>query len=218
MMRYQTLLFDLDGTLTDPKVGITKSIQHALKKYGIVEEDLDRLEPFIGPPLADSFMEFYGFNEKKAYEAVEYYREYFSERGMYENELYDGIKELLDRLIEKKCRIMLATSKPTFFAEKILAYFEIDHYFEYVCGSHLDGRRTDKAEIIQHIFDVKKIDTEKTVMIGDRKFDIIGAQKNGIDSIAVGYGYGTAEELQAAGPTYFVHSVQQLKELLLGES
>src|SRR5690606_5313277 len=102
MMRYQTLLFDLDGTLTDPKVGITKSIQHALKKYGIVEEDLDRLEPFIGPPLADSFMEFYGFNEKKAYEAVEYYREYFSERGMYENELYDGIKELLDRLIGKK--------------------------------------------------------------------------------------------------------------------
>ncbi|BBH22054.1 hypothetical protein Back11_33990 [Paenibacillus baekrokdamisoli] len=137
-MKYSTILFDLDGTLTNPKLGITKSVQYGLSKYNIMEENLDNLEPFIGPPLAHSFMEFYSFSESEAKNAVEYYREYFATKGIYENELYDGIIELLENLVSQQCVLMVATSKPTIFAEKILDYFGIDKYFEFVCGSHLE--------------------------------------------------------------------------------
>lgn len=213
MNQYSAILFDLDGTLTDPKAGITKSIQYAPCKLDIEESDLDKLEPFIGPPLAESFMEHYGFSEAKAGKAVEYYREYFSERGMYENELYEGMPELLEMLASQNRRMIVATSKPTYFAEKILAHFAIDSYFEYVCGSHLDGTRTDKAEIIGHVLAEKSLEKSGAVMIGDRKFDLIGAHKNGMDSIAAGYGYGTRVELEAVNPTYMVSSVLELQHL-----
>ncbi|MET3846511.1 HAD hydrolase-like protein [Paenibacillus sp. OAE614] len=144
-MRYKHLLFDLDGTVTDPKIGITKSVQYALNKFGIQEDDLDKLEPFIGPPLKNSFMEIYSFSEDQALQGVEYYREYFRERGIFENELYPGMQNVLKQLQDDGFTLYVATSKPKVFADEILKYFEVDHYFEWVVGSHLDGTLSDKT-------------------------------------------------------------------------
>lgn len=207
-MDYSTILFDLDGTLTDPKMGITKSVQYALRKFNIIEEDLDKLEPFIGPPLANSFMELYSFSELESKKAVEFYREYFKDTGLYENELYAGMNKLLEMLINQKRVLMVATSKPTIFAEKILKYFNIDKYFDFICGSNLDGTMSDKTEIIRYIVKEKNINKQRTVMVGDRKHDIIGAHNNGIDSIGVSYGYGSEEELKNSKPTHIIKSVQ----------
>ncbi|RJE90267.1 HAD family hydrolase [Paenibacillus sp. 1011MAR3C5] len=215
-MKYSTILFDLDGTLTDPKIGITKSVQYALAKYGIHEDNLDKLEPFIGPPLVQSFMEFYSFTELEAKQAVDYYREYFSETGIFENERYEGIIELLDVLVRDGRTLIVATSKPTIYAKQIADHFELSPYFDLVCGSNLDGTMTAKGEIIQSIMNEKKLDRRQVVMVGDRKHDIIGAQLNKIDSIGVGYGYGLEEELRGIGPTFYVESVIQLHKLLLG--
>lgn len=209
-MAYKNVLFDLDGTLTDPKQGITKSVQYALAKFGIQVENLDILDPFIGPPLEISFMEFYHFNKDEAKQAVAYYREYFSVTGIYENVLYPGMEELLIALKKKGKRLIVATSKPTVFAEEVLKYFKIDGYFDGIYGSNLDGSMVEKTEIIRHI--VKNIlpKDESIVMIGDRKYDMIGAQNNGIDTIAVGYGYGSEDELKICEPTYYVHDVDEL--------
>ncbi|MBO8158199.1 HAD family hydrolase [Thermosyntropha sp.] len=216
MLRYKNILFDLDGTLTDPKVGITKSVQYALNKMGIKEDDLDKLTKFIGPPLAHSFMEFYNFNEKEAYQAVEFYREYFACRGMYENQVYEGIRGLLDKLCRKGGRLIVATSKPTVFARKILEHFNLIHYFADVIGSNLDGTRVDKGEVLKEALRVMDIkDLEKTVMIGDRKHDVIGAHRNNIKAIGVIYGYGGREELEKAGADYVVSTVKELENLLI---
>lgn len=139
-------LFDLDGTLTDPKVGITTCVQYALHSFGIEEPDLDKLEPFIGPPLKESFMDFYGMDEERAQEAVEKYRERFSDKGLYENEIYPGMAQMLQLLSEKGFRLAVASSKPTVYVEKILEHFGIRQYFKVVVGSELDGSRTDKEE------------------------------------------------------------------------
>jgi phosphoglycolate phosphatase len=211
-MNYSTILFDLDGTLTDPKMGITKSVQYALAKYNILEEDLDKLEPFIGPPLVNSFMDIYSFSESEAMIAVGYYREYFSTNGMYENKLYEGIVELLEELVSQDRVLMVATSKPTVFAEKILNYFNISKYFDFVCGSNLDGTMTDKTEIIKYIIDEKNLEKSRTIMIGDRKHDIIGAHNNEIASIGVGYGYGSAKEMEDIKPIYYIKVVKELLE------
>jgi len=218
MKKYSTILFDLDGTLTDPKIGITKSVQYALAKYGIQVDNLDKLEPFIGPPLAQSFMEFYQFSEQESKRAVEYYREYFAETGIFENMRYEGIIELLDNLIQDGRTLIVATSKPTVFAERIIEHFQLSSYFDFVCGSNLDGTMTAKGDIIQHILKVKKLDRSGVVMVGDRKHDIIGAQLNEIDSIGVGYGYGSEQELHGASPTFYVESVHQLSKLLLSDN
>ncbi|SDW19202.1 HAD hydrolase-like protein [Paenibacillus sp. CF384] len=210
---YKAILFDLDGTLTDPKQGITRAVQYALAKYKIIEDNLDLLEPFIGPPLASSFEERYGFSASEARTAVDYYREYFADKGIYENELYGGIRELLELLVEQKRTIIVATSKPTVFAEKIVSYFRIDSYFDYVCGSNLDGTMSDKGEIIAHILQSQQLTAASAIMIGDRKHDLIGAQRNGVASIGVGYGYGSEEELQAHSPAYYVRNVRELHEL-----
>lgn len=213
-MHYSTILFDLDGTLTDPKLGITRSVQYALAKLGIAEDDLDKLEPFIGPPLAGSFKDIYAFSDSKSVQAVEYYREYFREKGMYENEIYAGIRPLLEALVNQGCVLMVATSKPTVFAEKIVSHFEIASYFRAVCGSNLDGTRSDKTEIIEHLIQEYTLEKPATVMIGDRKHDIIGAHNAGIASIGVGYGYGSESELAAIKPTYCVRTVQELAAML----
>lgn len=209
-MAYKNILFDLDGTLTDPKVGITKSVQYALSKFGIFVEDLNALDPFIGPPLEASFMEYYQLNETQAKQAIAYYREYFSVTGIYENAIYPGIKELLQTLKKKERRLIVATSKPTIFAEEVLKYFKIDGYFDGVYGSNLDGSMVEKTEIIHDIVENVLPKDESIVMIGDRKYDIIGAHNNGIDTIAAGYGYGSEDELKICEPTYFVHSVEEL--------
>jgi len=212
-MKYTNILFDLDGTLTDPKQGITKSVQYALAKFNIFEENLDKLEPFIGPPLADSFMEIYAFSESDAKTAIAYYREYFQDKGIFDNKLYPGMKELLEMLTNQQRILMVATSKPTVFAERILKYFEIDKYFQFICGSNLDGTRIDKSEIIKHILDKENLVIDDTLMIGDRKHDIIGAHKNGMASIGVGYGYGSEQELIEIKPTFYVKTVQELSEI-----
>ncbi|WP_454190965.1 HAD family hydrolase [Paenibacillus sp. Marseille-Q7038] len=214
-MGYKNILFDLDGTLTDPKIGITKSVSYALDKMGITVESLDELEIFIGPPLAVSFQDFYGFDEAKTNTAIEYYREYFKVTGLYENEVYTGIKELLELLTKDTSnRLFVATSKPQVFAQQIIDHFELSSYFEYVCGSELNGTRSAKAEIIGYLLENFNLNPGETVMMGDRKHDIIGAQHHGIASIAVGYGFGSREELIDIQPTYLVQSIQELAKLL----
>jgi phosphoglycolate phosphatase len=217
MPTYQTVLFDLDGTLTDPKPGITGAVNYALKRFGLEVQDLDKLIPFIGPPLGESFQQYYGFSAEQAQEAVRYYREYFAERGLYENAVYPGIPELLTGLQARGMQLAVATSKPTHFAQKILVHFQLDQYFALVMGSELDGTRSNKAEVIDAaLAQLPGVAPQTTIMIGDRKHDIIGAQKNGLDSLAVGYGYGTAEELEMASPTYKVGSVTELAGFFAG--
>lgn len=217
-MHYTNVLFDLDGTLTDPKLGITKSVQYALQRMGIAVDDLDQLEPFIGPPLMQSFQELYSFSNEQAQQAIGYYREYFSELGIYENELYDGIKELLVQLRLEEKVLYVATSKPTVFAERILRYFDIDSYFRFVCGSNLDGTRSAKGEIIEHIVKEQNLEVGRTVMIGDRKHDIIGANLNHMQSVGVEFGYGSKQELETAGAAHIVETVNELRRLLCSAS
>ena len=211
MKNYEYVLFDLDGTLTEPKVGITKSVAYALDYYGIHVEDLDSLCPFIGPPLKDSFMKYYGFDDKKAEEAVEKYREYFRPYGVYENEMYEGILALLASLKAQGKMLILATSKPTVFAKTILEYFKLESYFSHVIGSELDGTRVKKGDVIAYALEQAQItDKSKAVMIGDREHDILGAKENGLDSIGVLYGHGSRKELEESGANIIVESVAQL--------
>ncbi|MCH5270096.1 MAG: HAD hydrolase-like protein [Lachnospiraceae bacterium] len=217
------ILFDLDGTLTDPKVGITTCVQYALASFGIEESDPNKLTPFIGPPLKDSFMEFYDFDEEKAETAVEKYRERFKDTGIFENEIYEGIPELIRKLKGNKKKLAVASSKPTVFVERILEHFDIRRYFDVVVGSELDGRRTDKAEVVAEALrqlygeDAEDIEKKKqnTLMVGDRKFDVKGAKDEGVVSVAVTYGYGPMDELKIAKPDYIVRSVAELEKLLL---
>lgn len=214
-MSYTNLLFDLDGTLTDPKLGITKSVQYALAKMNIVVDSLDDLDIFIGPPLRVSFKDFYQFDEAQIEAAVDYYREYFSVTGLFENAVFPGVREMLGRLSSvPRIRLFIATSKPEVYAKQILEHYELSSYFEYICGSELDGARSAKSEIIGYLMETYDLQPEQTVMIGDRKHDIIGAQQQKIDSIAVGFGYGSEEELRLAEPTHIVNSVEELNHFL----
>lgn len=217
--KYDFILFDLDGTLSDPKIGITKSVQFALDQMGIRIDNLDELDVFIGPPLQQSFSDYYSFDEAQTQIAIKHYRERFSDVGMYENTLYDHIPALLQELKENGHTLVVATSKPTVFAKEILKYFNIHHHFDLIVGSNLDGTRTSKTEIIQYILDHYGQQTsEAFIMIGDRKHDIIGAHNTGIDSIGVTYGYGSIEEITQINPTFYVSTVLELKDFLLHKS
>lgn len=207
-------MFDLDGTLTDPKEGIVNSIQYALKRYGIKRSD-DELLHFIGPPLHHSFMEFFE-TEAEAFAAVEVYREYYTTRGIYENRLFEGIPALLEKLRQQEKVICLATSKPQPFAEQILHHFKIGGYFEVITGACLDGTRTEKAEVIAEVIRRLPLFTAgSAVMVGDRKYDIAGAKAHGMASIGVTFGYGSPEELENEKPDRIAHSVEALGTLLL---
>lgn len=213
---YDTILFDLDGTLTDPKPGITKSVQYALGKMGIVEDDLEKLTTFIGPPLVASFKEFYNMNDEEANQALQYYREYFTAGGLYENAVYDGMEELLQKLQNQGKTLFVATSKPTIFSIKILDHFGLSRFFKAVIGSELDGTRSEKNEVIAYVLSqIAGHNLQKIVMVGDRKFDVLGAKQHGIDGIAVTYGYGSYAELQAAEPNYIVANISELGAILL---
>ena len=213
------LLFDLDGTLTDPKEGICTCVQYALASFGIQEPDLDKLEPFIGPPLKESFMQFYDMNEEQAQAAVEKYRERFRDTGIFENRLYDGIPQMLRTLNSKGMFLAVASSKPTVFVERILEHFGIRSYFKAVVGSELDGTRTEKNEVVEEalrqLFGDAPVEKNKVYMIGDRRFDIEGAKAQGVDSVGVTYGYGGMEELREARADYIVRSVEELQRFLL---
>lgn len=211
----QYILFDLDGTIIDPKIGITSSVAYALNKFNIHVEDLDNLCKFIGPPLKDSFMEYYNFSEEDAKQAILYYRERFQDKGIYENFLYENFEDLLIALKTQGKTLLIATSKPTVFAERILEHFNLRKYFDFVGGSNFDGTRANKSEVIFHVLKENSIsDLSKAIMVGDRKHDIIGAKKAGLQSVGVLYGYGNYEELEASGADYIVKDVEELSILL----
>ena len=198
-------LFDLDGTLTDPMVGITKSLAYALDSFGIPVDDIDGLRKYIGPPLRDSFRDLYSFSEEEVERAVEKYREYYSEKGIFENVIYDGVVDMLESLKENGVRMVMATSKAAVYAERIAVHFDIGQYFEFISGSELDGRRSRKSEVIEHAFaNISPVGRDAAVMIGDRKHDVIGAKEAGIDSIGVTWGFGSLAELEEAAPTRIV--------------
>ena len=204
-MKYKYYLFDLDGTLTDPGIGITNSVMYALEKFGIHVSDRETLYPFIGPPLVDSFSKYFGFDEKQALRAVEYYREYFRAGGIFENVVYEGIPEMLRELKRRDAVVALATSKPYEFSVRILDHFDLHQYFDIVGAATMDGRISRKADVISHLID-KLGETEKSsiLMIGDRDQDIDGAKANGLQSAGVLWGYGSRDELMDAGADYIV--------------
>lgn len=216
---YQVVLFDLDGTLTDSREGICKSVQYALVKVGRPAPELKDLECFIGPPLKTSFREFYQITGEEADRAVAFYRERYSDVGKYENKPYEGISELLDALKKAGYVLAVASSKPELYVEDILKYFHLYEYFDYVVGSDMEGKRGEKEDVIREAFHRMGLDEkmrkEQAVMIGDRHFDINGAKYFGIDSIGVTYGFAKDGELEEAGATYVVESVRDLQKLLL---
>ena len=208
---YKYILFDLDGTLTNPELGITNCVMYALEKFGIKENDRKKLHPFIGPPLTYSFHNFYGLSEEESKQAVAFYRERFSVKGLYENEVYVGVPEMLQNLKEQGKKLIIATSKPEEYTIKILKYFELYKYFDFVAGATMDGSRGEKSEIITYALEISSIeDKTQAVMIGDRKYDILGAKENGLDSIGVLYGFGDYEELTNAGATYIAESMEDI--------
>jgi phosphoglycolate phosphatase len=216
MKKYKHIIFDLDGTLTDPGIGITNSIMYSLRKFGI-EAERSELYKFIGPPLRESFSLYFGFDKDQAEQAVVYYREYFSEKGMYENEIYPGINDLLAELSLQSRKVYVATSKPQEYSLLILEHFGILKYFEIVSGSNMDGSMSAKSDLIERI--IPHIDSDElveTIMIGDRRYDIEGAKHHGIDSAAVLYGYGERSELEDVNPTYLIETTAKLSSLLLG--
>ncbi len=215
MMRFSHILFDLDGTLTDSQEGIVNSIRYALRAFGIVEESTEKLSRFIGPPLTESFMEYYGFSRGQALEAVQKYREYFSDTGILENRVYPGIPGLLERLVRANARLCLATSKPQVFAERVIKHFELEPYFSFVAGSGLDGGRSEKADVIDFVLESLGLHGKSgVIMVGDRRHDVLGAKKAGIACVGVLYGYGGREELTQAGADYIAPDLPALERIL----
>ena len=199
MTRFSTILFDLDGTLTDNGEGITNSVAYALKKFGITPPPREELNKFIGPPLREYFAQNY-VGEDKADLAVEYYREYFAPHGIFENVVYDGIPELLATLRSMGCTLAVATSKPEIFAEKIAIHFDLAKYFAVIAGSDMEGTRIKKADVINYCLQrLNNPDPNTILMVGDREHDILGAKTVGLPAIGVTYGYGSRQELEQAG-------------------
>jgi phosphoglycolate phosphatase len=199
------IFFDLDGTLTDPKPGITGSIQYALQKLDRPVPSQDELTWCIGPPLRASFVRLLGGDEL-ADRAIELYRERFSVVGLFENSVYPDIAQVLAALREKPRRMFVATSKPHVFATRIIAHFGLAGYFDHVFGSELDGTRVNKVDLLAYALVQTGVDPGAALMIGDRSHDVIGARKNGIRAVGVTYGYGTAAELIEAGASHLCAS------------
>ena len=213
-VKYQYLLFDLDGTLTNPYEGITKSFQYALSAYGI-EAEQSELTFVIGPPLVDVFVGVYGFEEQKAIEAVAKYRERFSDIGWRENEIIDGVPQMLEELKKSGKTICLATSKPEVYAVKILELFDILKYFDVIVGAKLDRSVCEKHHIIGKV--LEKLDDpslDEVLMIGDRKHDVIGAKQCNIASVGVRTGFAEDGELEDAGADYICDTIEELKGFL----
>ena len=217
MKKYTTVLFDLDGTLTDPGEGIVNSVEYALNKYGISVEDKKALCKFIGPPLLVSFSMYYGFDEEKSREAISFYREYYKVKGINECKLFDGISELLASLKKAGYKIAVATSKPEHFARIVLQNYDIHKYFDFVGGATMDEKtRYTKEHVIEYVLsNVEEKDTDKILMIGDRCYDVNGAKSYNLDSMGVTFGYGTYDELKEAGATYIVSSPKEIENLLI---
>ncbi len=210
-----TVLFDLDGTLTASGRGITNSVAYALTKFGIDFESKEDLMCFIAPPLIKMFMQKFNVSENEARELVKLYREYYSAHGIFENDLYEGIGELLSSLSIKGKKLILATSKPEHFAVKILEHFGIAKYFSFICGATMDEKRTDKDAVIEYALECAHIsDISDAIMVGDKEYDILGAKKFGMDSIGVLYGYGSRKELETAGATYIAEHPKDILKFI----
>ncbi len=208
------ILFDLDGTLTDSGLGIVNCVKYALDKLNVsyVGKDLNK---FVGPPLVESFKEEFNFSQEQAEKCVEIYRERFKDIGIFENVLYDGVEECLKILKKNGKKIILATSKPEVFAKRILEHFKIDCYFDFVVGSLLNHTRDDKAEVIEYAVKEFNVNVSDAVMVGDRKFDALGAAKNNLSTVGVLWGYGSEKELLEAGVIKNCRTVSELTEFLL---
>ena len=206
-----TILFDLDGTLIDSSEGIIKSALYALEYYGIHEQDTGKLYRFIGPPLSESFEKYYGFSPEKAYEAVEKYRERYNKTGIFECRLYPGVEQCIRQLRERGYRIGMASSKPEVSCKRILEHFGILELFDDVTGATFDGRRDKKEDVLEEVFlRLGNPKPEEVLMIGDRKFDIIGAKAWGVDSVGVTYGFAPEGELEEYGATYIADSPDEI--------
>lgn len=211
-----TILFDLDGTLTDPGLGITNSIMYALRKFGMTGIERSSLYRFIGPPLAEEMQKVYGFSEEKSLQALAYYREYFAAGGLFENEVYEGIPNALAALKDSGRTIVLATSKPEVYSVEILRHFDLVRYFDHIAGATMDSSRVKKCDVIAYALKEFSIDPKEALMVGDRENDIRGALDNGIAPLAVLYGYGSYEELKNAGAEHFVNTPGEIPEVILG--
>lgn len=209
---YKAIMFDLDGTLTESGEGITKSVQYALEKIGKPEPDLEKLKVFVGPPLLDQFMKYADTDEETARQAVAFYRERYGVTGIYENSVYPGIPELLEELRRKGYLLAVASSKPENYVNQVLDYFHLSGYFDVIVGSEMNGNRTRKAQVIEETLERLKLSGHRNqvLMVGDKEHDVLGAREAGVSCVAVSYGYGTMEELEAAEPLKIVSSAEEL--------
>ena len=211
---YDLIMFDLDGTLVNSEEGVTKCVQYALNKCGIIENNQDNLRRFIGPPLIDGFMNYYGMTEEEALKALSFYRERYTKIGVYENEIFPGVKNVLRILKEKGKRIALATSKPHVYAKEVLKSFDLMDFFEIIVGAEFDGTRNDKAEVVEEVLRQAR-EYNNPIMIGDRKHDIEGAKKNGVPCIGVSFGFAPEGELEKYGAVAIADNMDNLLEILL---
>lgn len=211
---YDLILFDLDGTLVNSEEGVTKSVQYALSECGIVENNQDNLRRFLGPPLIDSFMGYYGMTREEGLIALEKYRERYTKTGVYENELIPDVKKVLKTLQDKGIRLALATSKPHVYAREVLKSFDLTQYFDIIVGAEFDGTRNDKADVIKEVLK-QAGEYKKPVMIGDRKHDVEGAKKNGLSCIGVSFGFAPEGELEECGAIAVADDMNNLLEILL---
>ena len=213
----KVLLFDLDGTLTESGEGIIRSVQYALDKFGIVENDMEKLRRFVGPPLVDSFMKHYGFTHEDALKAVDIYRERFGKVGIFENALYPGADQMLAKLKEAGYMLAVASSKPEHYVQQILEYFKIAEFFDEVVGATMDEKRTSKTEVLEEVLRRLELHEQKEeiLMVGDTELDIRGAKDHGIECVAVTYGYGDLEKMKAEKPLKIVDSVEELEKYLI---
>lgn len=210
------VLFDMDGTLTDSKPGIINSIVYALNKKGVPVPPDDILNLFIGPPLLDSYEKYCGLKGDEGWDALMKYREYFNEKGYLENSIYPGIPECLERLKNAGCRVMMATSKPEDYARKIAVHFGIDGYFEFIGGADQEETRVEKPDVIRYVLDSCNItDMDRVIMVGDRKYDVLGAKELGAASIGVLYGYGEETEIREAKPSYIAATPAEVADIVL---
>ena len=213
---FKYILFDLDGTITDSGEGITKAVQYSLKYFDILVENIDDLRKFIGPPLRDSYIKFYGFDNEKAELGIIKFREYYADKGIFENKLYDGIVTVLEELNKNNKEIILATSKPELYAKQILKHFNIDKYFSVIAGADFEETRVNKSDVIKYALNQVHIENlSEAIMIGDREHDIIGAKENNIKSIGVLYGFGDVIELTQARADYIVKNTTDLLNIIL---
>lgn len=208
------VLFDLDGTLTDSFLGITRSVAYSLKSFGIEVDDLETLKPFIGPPLDVSFREYYHMDEAQSWKAVEKYREYFSKKGLFENKVYEGMEDFLQSLLNMDMKLYVCTSKPEVFAKEILDHFSLTPYFTGIYGATLDGSLKNKGDVIAHCIKQEQLNIQDCMMVGDRQHDIVGAHQNQIPCIGVLYGYGSLEEFQEYHCDYIAKDLIELKKII----